>query len=162
MLLKIKNILLIITAISLFSCSAEYSDLNVIGDENPVTGIWTDTTHLETQGKIISTLTFTDNGSFTYSADKYGIYSNQSDSDLSAYSRDIGNYVLSVKNIYFASKQNTTWDSSTGGDPVTTSEEQTLFDECSYTINEDTLTLNYITYSANAQASTTKLFTRVH
>mgnify|MGYP001809935302 FL=1 len=127
MKLKIKRCLLVLATVVLSACSADYMDLNPEFVENDIIGVWTDTIRGQQHGYIVNELVFRENGIFVAGTRQYGTYATQTTNQLSAYSEYYGNYVLSSKNIYFASKQNTFWDSFTTSSPVVTVKDEVLF-----------------------------------
>ena len=158
MKLKIKHWLFVLIAVVSSSCSMDYLDLEPEFVENDIFGVWADTVRGQQNGYLVNELVFRENGTFVAGTKHYGVYITQNTNQLSAYSEYYGNYVLGSKNIYFASKQNTYWDSLTAAAPVITVKDEVLFESCTYKISNDTLSISYITYPADAPEVTTRKY----
>ena len=150
MKIRIQTWLLAVAAVFFTSCSMESMDLNPDFAENEIFGVWVDTVTLMPQGYAVNKLSFSQNGMFVAGTKNYGMYATQAANDPSGYSEYYGNYVLTAKNIYFASKQNVTWDGSAVASPVTTQKDEVIFESCTYKINRDTLRISYLTYPTDA------------
>lgn len=160
MKIRIQTWLLVIAAVFFTSCSADYMDLEPNFAENDIFGVWVDTVVLSPQGYAVNELRFSENGMFVSGTKNYGMYATQAANDPSGYFEYYGNYVLTAKNIYFASKQNVSWDGSTAASPVTTQKDEVIFESCTYKISRDTLEISYLTYPADAPVVTTRKYIR--
>lgn len=156
--MKFKLFLISLVAVFFTSCSMDYMDLNPAFAENEIFGVWVDTVALSPQGYAVNELDFSKNGMFVAATRNYGMHATQSVNDLSGYFEYYGNYVLTAKNIYFASKQNVSWDGSTAASPVTTQKDEVIFESCTYKISHDTLEISYLTYPADAPVVTTRKY----
>lgn len=147
----------IFLAVSIFLVACSSNDLEGVSMDakNAIYGTWVDSVAIQPKGLSITQLEFNPEGFFVLATRTYGVYTNQISTDLSGYSENYGNYVLSTRNLYFISKQTITWDSFTlAVNPTTTVKDQVLYESCTYTIKNDSLTLTYITYPADAPVST--------
>jgi len=158
MKIRIQTWLLVIAAVFFTSCSADYMDLEPNFAENDIFGVWVDTVVLSPQGYAVNELRFSENGMFVSGTKNYGMYATQAANDLSGYFEYYGNYVLTAKNIYFASKQNVSWDGALTASPVTTQKDEVIFESCTYKISRDTLEISYLTYPADAPVVTTRKY----
>jgi len=157
-----KSLLIITISFTLWSCKNYDDELGSINNftSNDLFGIWTDTLKSGSSGTTINVLTFNPNGTFVSSTNSYGVYSGQKSNNLSGYFEYYGNYVLSIKNIYFKSQQSISWDSFTGGNPVKTLKDEVIFESCTYKISNDTLNISYISYPADAPIATNRQYKR--
>jgi hypothetical protein len=158
-----KSLLIITISFTFWSCKNYDDDISSLNNFTPndLFGVWTDTLKSGTTGKTVNMLTFNPNGSFVAGTNTYGIYGGQKSNDLSGYFEYYGNYVLSIKNIYFKSQQSISWDSFAGGNPVKTQKDQVIFESCTYKISSDTLNISYITYPADAPVVTKRQYKRI-
>ena len=111
--------------------------------ESDIYGLWTDTLVSQTQGLRVHKLTIRANNSFKYSFEGYGLYVNQSLNEKSFSHENIGNFVLSTRNIYFVSNQQEYWDFISQETPNSIIEDKEIFESCTYTVANDTLTLQF-------------------
>ena len=104
-------------------------------------------------------------GRFTAEVRSYGVYAGQSASDLSAYSRTIGAYQASDGQLTFPPDTLVEWDRFYGAaatPSVRTPYPYTgYYDATRYTVASGVLTLQYLSYPADAPVETTQQFHRV-
>jgi hypothetical protein len=148
----------VIITLLLSSC-AKKDDVKLI-DNNSLIGTWADTITVSTNGYYVDELIFNNNSSFTDKSNAYGVYEGQNDKELSGWYVRTGNYELNESKVSFNAKKTVSWDSFFGGDPVTTIKTQVIFEGCTFSINNDTLKLEYITYPADAPEITIKKYTK--
>jgi hypothetical protein len=159
--LTFKNLFIILSVFAVVSCSAEFMDMEPIENESDIYGFWTDTVMADPAGYSVNGLTFRANGSFVAFTKGYGMYQSQDSSQISYSFEDQGSYVLSARNIYFLSKRQVSWDFMTQNTPTDTIGDRQIFEACTYNITGDTLTLNYITYPADAPQVTVRKYIRI-
>ena len=146
--------------VATLGCSSDMDTLEAATD-NEIYGVWTDTADVQPKGIKVQKLTIRSNSSFKYSTEGFGMYENQSYDDKSFSKEDFGNFVLSSRNIYFVSNQYQYWDFRSQKIPETTIEDKELFESCTYTVVNDTLTLKYKSTEANAVKDTIIKLTRL-
>lgn len=146
----------VILILLLSSCDKKDDDI-LIGD-NVLIGTWVDTANALPNVYYINELIFDNNNSFTDKSSAYGIYSGQANNELSGWFVRTGNYELDKNKIGFLAEKVVSWDSFFGGDPVTTIETYVIFENCTFTINNNILELNYITYPADAPENTIRQY----
>src|SRR5438105_13293246 len=111
---------------------------------------------LRPSGSMTRYLGFSEDGTFVYTVNSYGIYGGSTPGQLSAYTITTGSYQVDGDRIALTAKRVTTWDSFYGaGSPervelVSTS----IFDQARFSIVVGLLTLDYITYPADAPVPT--------
>jgi len=156
--------LLIITISFCFLTCKNYEEEFTITDNftpNDIFGVWTDTLKLGITERTVNELTFNPNGTFVASKKSFGVYDGQKNNDLSSYFEYFGNYVLSIKNIYFKSQQSISWDSFTEGNSIKTLNEEVIFESCTYKISNDTLIISYITYPTSVPITSKQQYKRI-
>lgn len=159
---SILKYLFLAVSVSLAACSSYDLEGTPMDVQNAIYSTWVDTVAMQPKGYSITQLEFNPNGFFVLATRTYGVYTNQSTNDLSGYTEYYGNYVLSARNLYFISKQTVTWDSFTlAVNPTTTVKDQVLYESCTYIIKNDSLTLTYITYPADAPVTTQQKFKKI-
>lgn len=142
------------------ACS-QYMDYEPEFKDNEIYGLWTDTTTLSPVGKIVNSLHFRIDGTFVANNMAFGIYTDsQSENEMSYYTEEHGNYVQSVRNIYFVSKKTVQWDVANNQPPVSNNNEKVIFESCTYEIVADTLKISYITYPADTPELTNRTYVR--
>lgn len=126
-------------------------------DSPPVVGSWAAQENLQPRGSMQEFLAFAGDGTFSYSVVSYGLYGGN---DVSAYIRMSGTYEVDGDQLTTIVKRTATWDSFYGpSSPETVDEVQrTIFDHARFRIVGRTLTLDYITYPADAPVPTSKSF----
>ncbi len=149
--------------VSIFALACSNNDLELDPNftDNEIFGNWADTVRLEPQGYVVYSLVFRPNGSFEVNNDKYGLYTDQAKDSISAFRHDLGNYVLSTKNIYFLSKQSTSWDLMVNKLPETTVKDSTLFQSCTYKVGNNKLELKYIEIQNKQEKQVTHTYKKV-
>ncbi len=123
-------------------------------------GTWADTLRMVERGIYIDELTLHGNGTFTMITNSYGIYEDQKDTDLSGWHIRYGKFVQEENRLSFISEKAVAWDSFEGGNPTTIAEEQTIFENCTFTLTGDRLELAYTTFPADAPVTTFRIFHR--
>jgi hypothetical protein len=147
----------LLCALLLVSCSKDENNLPD-GGNSALTGTWTETAMAQPNGHFINELTFNNDSTFSSRTTSYGVYSGQSQNDLSGWFEYAGNYSLNGTTISFISHRVVSWDSFYGGQPDTQIKDQLLFENCKYTIVDQVLEINYITYPADAPENTTRQY----
>ncbi|TLX72410.1 hypothetical protein E9993_17910 [Labilibacter sediminis] len=149
----------VILVLLLSSC--EKKDDDKLIDDNILIGTWVDTVNALPNGYYINELIFDSNTSFSEKSSAYGIYNGQDYNELSGWFVRTGNYGLVENKIEFTAKKVVSWDSFFGGDPVTTNETRVIFENSTFSINNDILELNYITYPADAPENTKRQYVKL-
>lgn len=129
--------------------------------ESELVGLWADTTDIEPYGFNVSTLLFSMGNNFVAKEAKFGIYpETNEDMVLSSFDEYQGNYIQSLRNIYFATQQKISWDLQLSTSPNFNTTNQSIFEDCSYTIANDTLTLTYTEQQGKESIRNTKKYKR--
>ncbi len=149
-------ILSVILILLLSSCEKKV-DVKLI-NEKALIGTWADTVKASPNGYYINELIFDNTTLFTDKSSAYGIYNGQNNNELSSWFVRTGNYVLDENKINFNAKEVVSWDSFFGGDPVTTIKTQVIFENSTFSINNNILELNYIIYPADAPENTIRQY----
>lgn len=158
---KLKYSLILFSCLFVAACSSYDSELNPNFADSEIFGNWADTVQLQPRGYVVYSLVFRPNGSFEVNNDKYGLYANQVKDSISSFRHDLGNYVLSTKNIYFVSKQSISWDLMTNKLPDTSVKDSTLFQSCTYKIDKNILELKYIDIQNKQEKQVTHTYKKV-
>lgn len=158
---KLKYYLIILVSVFAIACKSYDEDISSNFSDNEIFGNWADTVQFQPQGYVVYSLVFRPNGSFEVNNDKYGLYTDQAKDSISAFRHDLGNYVLSTKNIYFVSNQSISWDLMTNKLPQTSVKESTLFQSCTYKIEKNILELNYIETQNKEEKQVTHTYKKV-
>lgn len=159
---NIQTTKLILFLISIFiSFSCEKKDDDKLINDNELIGTWVDTVYAKPSGYRVYELIFNSTSSFTDKSSSYGIYNDQDNDELSGWFVRTGNYEVNNNKLKLISKKVVSWDSFFGGNPVTSSETQIIFENCTFTINRNILELNYITYPADAPENTTRRYKKL-
>ena len=139
-----------------FSCNKKAND--IITDDNVLIGTWADTVSSSPGGYYIYELVFDKYDSFTDKSDAYGIYNWQHNNELSGWYMRTGNFTSEGNKISFSTEKAISWDSFFGGNPITTTEKQVIFINCTFKISNDTLELSYITFPADGPENTIRKY----
>jgi hypothetical protein len=108
-------------------------------------------------------LSFTPFGVFYSEVRSYELISGQNRDGLSAYSRIEGTYLKEGNRLRFQPRRLVWWDAFYGvGSPEQVEEpyRAPLYDSASYIIQDDRLTLSYLSYPLDAPEPTTREFSR--
>jgi len=100
---------------------------------------------------------------FSAEVRSYGLYSTHAAADLSAFARHEGKFRVEGSRIIFQPEILVSWDSFHGvAHPTVTkpSPYQTLYDEATFAVGPDHLTLHYFSYPADAAVATQQTFRR--
>lgn len=143
------------------SCSASL-DVKNDPDQSRLIGWWVDTTSTSPTSKYINLLRFSENGTFNNRIESYEISpSDQRSSELSSWMEYSGNYIASKGKLYIVSRQESSWSLPTTNPVNTIIRDSNLYEDCSFSISNDTLKLEYITYPADAPVRTNKSLIRI-
>ena len=125
-------------------------------------GNWLSRESLSPSGYYTTRLTFAADGAFTDSVRMFGCYSGQSGNDLCAYTIMSGTYTTQGNKLVTKISRIATWDRFYGANSPETVQNvnTTLFDQGHFRITALTLTLDYLSYPADAPEPTTKVFLR--
>lgn len=128
-------------------------------------GQWhTEPVQLNPAGSHQYHLTFSARGTFAAEVRTYGLYPKQRPDELSAYVRTSGTFTFADDQLSFKPASTVTWDRFYGADSPsivqTPSPYQSIYDDARYRVDGGILTLDYITYPADAPVPTRKVFRR--
>ena len=117
---------------------------------------------LSPSGSYQITLTFDASGSYRSEIISYGLY-NHSPDEISAYTYITGTWHARQDSLSVRTERMVWWDIFYGaGSPEhVMSYVGTAYDKARYTIDGDRLTLDYLSYPADAPVATTATFVRV-
>jgi hypothetical protein len=112
---------------------------------------------LQPMGRMTRFLSFEADGTFMHATYMYGIYGGD---DLAAYARTSGTYEIDGDRVILTATKEAIWDSFNGSaSPETVRQvNYVLFDQARFRISWPTLTLDYLTYPADAPVPTTLSF----
>jgi hypothetical protein len=118
---------------------------------------------LRPSGSMTRNLGFSENGTFVYTVNSYGVYGGNSPGQLSAYTITTGTYQVDGNHVALTATRIATWDSFYGAASPERVElvSRSIFDQARFTILGGLLTLDYITYPADAPVPTRLLFARL-
>jgi hypothetical protein len=118
---------------------------------------------LRPSGSMTRNLGFSENGTFVYTVNSYGVYGGNTPGQLSAYTNITGTYQVDGNRVALTATRIATWDSFYGaGSPERVEMvSRSIFDQARFTILGGLLTLDYITYPADAPVPTRLFFTRL-
>ena len=114
-------------------------------------------------GHYTTQLTFAGDGTFTDAVRIFGSYPGQSSNDLSSYSIMSGTYKVEGDQLQTNITHTVVWDRFYGANSPETVQtvNTTVFDQTHFRIVGPMLTLDYVSYPADAPVPTTKTFIRV-
>jgi hypothetical protein len=114
-------------------------------------------------GHYTTQLTFAGDGTFTDAVRIFGSYGGQSNNDLSSYSIMSGTYKVEGDQLQINITHTVVWDRFYGANSPETVQTVniTVFDQTHFRIVGPMLTLDYVSYPADAPVPTTKSFIRV-
>ena len=114
-------------------------------------------------GHYTTQLTFAGDGTFTDAVRMFGSYPGQSNNDLSSYSIMSGTYKVNGDQLQTNITRIAVWDRFYGANSPETvhTVNTTVFDQTHFRIVGPMLTLDYVSYPADAPVPTTKTFIRV-
>jgi hypothetical protein len=131
---------------------------------SPLVGDWVaPTENLHPKGTMTRRLGISESGEFTFRTDMFGIYPGQNPSYLSAYTRMTGTFTIDGDKLVLTATRVATWDSfyGAGSQERVETVNTVLLDQAHFGIVGQTLTLNYVSYPADAPVPTTMSFTRL-
>jgi hypothetical protein len=114
-------------------------------------------------GYYTTQLTFAGDGTFTDAVRMFGSYPGQSKNDLSSYTIMSGTYKVDGDQLQTNITHTVVWDRFYGANSPETVQtvNPTVFDQTHFRILGPMLTLNYVSYPADAPVPTTKTLIRV-
>jgi hypothetical protein len=131
---------------------------NTAPNRSSIVGSWVSAREdLQPRGSMQTYLAFSQDGTFKYEVYSYGAYGGN---DLAAYIRISGTYYVNGDRVGMTANRTATWDSFYGASSPERVEQVTrsVFDQAKFRITWPTLTLDYITYPADALVATTQSF----
>lgn len=123
-------------------------------------GDWVYVINLASGGHYLYELSFKNDGTFTEKSSAYGTYEEQDENELSGWFIRTGNFETHKNNLYCTFTKVVSWDSFYGGEPETSDITGMIFENCTFTIQNNILELNYITYPADAPVLTVRQYHR--
>ena len=132
--------------------------------ESGLIGSWISTESLSPSGHMTTQLSFAGDGTFTDAIRTFGVYPGQSRNDLSSYTIMSGTYTTDGDQLESNVSRVETWDRFHGADspPTVRNVNTTVFDQGRFRISGFSLTLDYLTFPADAPVPTTKAFIRTN
>jgi hypothetical protein len=136
---------------------------NTTGSEASLVGNWAKSENLSPSGYYTTQLTFADDGAFTDAMRSFGVYAGQSKNDPSGYTIMSGTYRTEGDQLEMNVSRTVTWDRFYGADSpeVVQNVSTTVFNSSHFRVGGLTLTLDYLTFPADAPVATTTTFIRV-
>ena len=133
------------------------------GSRAGLNGSWINRENMSPAGYFTTQLTFAADGTFTDAVRSFGCYAGQSRDDLCAYTIMSGTYSIEGDQLKIGVNRIASWDRFYGADSPETVQivNTTLFDQSHFRITALTLTLDYVTYPADAPVPTTNVFIRM-
>jgi hypothetical protein len=125
---------------------------------SPVVGRWVRQENLQPMGRMTRLLVFRNDGTFSLATDMYGIYGG---TGLAAYTHTSGTYEIDGDRVICTATKEVTWDSFYGRTSPETVRQinSVVFPEARFKVAALTLTLDYLSYPADAPEPTTLSFT---
>lgn len=147
-------------AITALGCSSP-----TVVDAGGLAGRWQSPREsLQPAGSYQTTFTFRNDGGVTWEARLYGLYPGQGPDDLSAYSRTTGMFRITAESLLVRSQVLVSWDQFYGADSpaqIITYDSTSVVWRSHYSLEADHLTLQYLSYPADAPVPTTATYVRV-
>lgn len=124
-----------------------------------IVGHWMTQETLHPMGHMTTILAFENDGTFSYATNMYGIYGG---TDLAAYTHITGTYEVAGDRVICIATREAAWDSFYGSTSPETVRQvnNVLFPEARFKVVFPVLTLDYLTYPADAPEPTTLSFLR--
>ncbi len=138
-----------------FSCTEK--DDQIAPVNSSLVGTWIDSVSV-LDGYYVNTLEIDNSGAFLDKSDAFGVYPGQTSSQLSGYFVRTGKFQTESNRIGFLVEKVVSWDSFFGGEPETTIESYTIFENCTFDVRDDLLELRYTTYPADAPEQTIRVY----
>jgi hypothetical protein len=131
-----------------------------------IVGHWrSDQASLGPKGTMVSELTFSPDGHFSFDVRSYGVYPPQRENELSASSQTVGRYRIEDRRLDLQPESLTEFDAFQPNARVVTTRPYPYdpgpFDQAIMTVSGDRLTLDYLSYPADAPVHTEAQFHRV-
>lgn len=145
----------------LASCSSSTESSSV----GAIAGIWEVDSTGTPQGSYQRQFTFGNDGSFSLQYRYFGVYDGQDPEDLSGFEKTTGTFTVDGDQLVFEPQVLLEWDYSFGRDAPTSIYPDYpydhFYDDASFSIDGETLTLQYTAYPADAPEPATLVFHRV-
>ncbi len=135
---------------------------NVLGNkESALLGTWEFSEALNSKSHYVVELTFRDDFSFDEKITNYGLHPGDGPQDVSAWEKISGTYRAESNKRFFNSESLTYWDHVYYPQIMVQHPYRiSMFDDCTFTIQEDSLTLTYFSYPDDAPHLTKRTFKR--
>jgi hypothetical protein len=137
---------------------------NTTGSEARLIGDWVKRENLSPSGYYTTQLSFAEDGTFTDAVRDFGCYPGQSRDDPCAYTIMSGTYTIEGDQLRMNVSRIATWDrgfNGPGSPEVVRNVNSTVFDSSHFRIAGLLLTLDYLSFPADAAVATTATFVRV-
>ncbi|MDP9204866.1 MAG: hypothetical protein M3P12_05310 [Gemmatimonadota bacterium] len=153
---RISSVLCLALVAGVVSCR------NAAGPDATLVGGWVVRESTSPSGYYETHLTFAADGTFTDAIRSFGSYPSQSPGDLSSYSILSGTYRVQADQLAIEVNRIVLWDRFYGANSLETvrNVNTTIFDQSRFRIVGSILTLDYITYPAEAPVPTKKVLLR--
>jgi hypothetical protein len=150
--------------LAFLSVATACSEATPTGVASPLVGEWTSPReNLQPNGTLTRDLVISGTGEFTYRTNMYGIYGGGSPATLAAYTQTSGTYTIDGDKLVLTANRIATWDSFYGATSPERVEQvnQIVFDQARFNIVGWILTLDYVSYPADAPEPTRLAFVRL-
>jgi hypothetical protein len=149
--------------LALLSVATACSETTPPGVTSPLVGEWASPReNLQPNGTLTRDLAISGTGEFTYRTNMYGIYGGNPGA-LAAYTQTSGTYKIDGDKLVLTANRIATWDSFYGATSPERVEQvnRIVFDQARFNIAGSILTLDYLSYPADAPEPTRLAFVRL-
>ena len=161
-----KNVFVVLNCIVLLYSCEKIIEIN--NHEEDLTGEWRHTDIIpsgphETGYKyfdVVSTISFETDAKYALEIDYYG-FKDENPNEIIGSSKTLGNYQIRADSVFIKSLQNTSWEKEFNPEPYTVLYEDAKSSGSRFEINDNILTLYYISYPADAPVQTQMSYERV-
>ncbi len=124
---------------------------------------WEFSENISSGGRYVVKLSFKHDLTFIRKITNYGVYPRSGSQSISAWLETDGTYRIENNKLIFSPHSLKTWDSfysNPGPTVIRPYPYGSIFEDCTYRIEENTLILTYLSYPADAPVVTTRSFSR--
>ena len=143
------------------SCQAEDQEHFNSFEDARLIGEWSYSIEMNSQELLVYDLVINEDSTFIWKVSRFA-YENQNVGDLLWWSEYSGALeVRSPNSLILKSETNRWWESFYDMTPITETSSRLIYEDCTYTIINNTLKLSYTTYPADAPEETEMILTKV-